>query len=99
MVSPQCVVTAQRKIGEIYRQAFPLFEQVVLLSILPVDAGIVLAPAILFWEIRCVSHTVHAVRCACGGCASGANCIGVIRGRQFMLMQFPFPETAVDFLQ
>jgi hypothetical protein len=39
---------------------------------------------LLFWGFRCGPHTVHAVRCACGGSASGVNFRGVARGVSMM---------------
>jgi hypothetical protein len=57
---------------------FPFFEQFVLLAMLPFDEGIYcFAPAILFWEFRHESFTVHAVKCTCSRLANVTNFIGL----------------------
>jgi hypothetical protein len=52
---------------------------------IPVIAGAILAPAYLFWGVRCEPRPVRAVRCACGGFARGMNCRGAGRGMSITL--------------
>ena len=55
----------------------PFAEQVILLAMLPVGAGINPCASLLFRGYRCKPCTVLAVRCACGGVASGTNFRGM----------------------
>ena len=63
----------------------PFAEQVVLLAMLPVVAGIEPCASLLFRGHRREPHTVHAVRCAYGGFASGTYFMGVGRGMSMLL--------------
>jgi hypothetical protein len=67
-------------------KCFPFAEQVVLLAMLPVDAGIDPCASLLFRGYRRGPHTVHAVRCACGGYASGTNFRGIGRDMSMRLL-------------
>lgn len=58
---------------------FPFDEQVCRWRCFPTERESMLAPAILFWGVRCEPCTVRAVRCACCGVASGANFMGMLR--------------------
>lgn len=58
----------------------PLSNKLCCWRYLPTLRESILAPAILFWGFRCEPLTVHAVRCACGGFASGLNFRGEGRG-------------------
>jgi len=79
------IMSVQRKSGEIRGQVIPLLEQVMPLAMLPIGVGSNLLRQLLFWGFRGVPRTVHAVRCAWGGSASGAHCMGVRRGLSMMM--------------